>query len=115
MRLCSLESTTLRADQALLTGESEPVLKDPLVVVDEASEIQGRVNMLFSGTTISYGAGVGVVVQIGASTEIGKIGVQVASTQMAASPLKVKLDEFGSMLSKASLGNCPIRPLSFPP
>ena len=100
LRLLELTSTTLRADQAILTGESEPTMKEPELVADGASEIQSRVNMVFSGTTISYGSAVAVVVETGARTEIGLIGEQVASTQTAVSPLKAKLDEFGEMLSK---------------
>ena len=37
--------------QALLTGESEPVLKEPALEVEENAEIQSRSNMVFSGTT----------------------------------------------------------------
>ena len=77
-RLVALESTTLRLDQALLTGESVPVMKETAPVADADAEIQARHNMLFSGTTVSYGAGKALVVATAASTEIGKIGAQVA-------------------------------------
>ena len=56
LRLLQLESTTLRLDQAILTGESEAVMKEADALVDERAEIQSRVNMCFSGTAVSYGA-----------------------------------------------------------
>ena len=99
-RLLELSSTTLRADQAILTGESEPVIKEPDLVAEPPAEIQSRVNMVFSGTTISYGGAIAVVVETGTRTEMGLIGQQVSETQTATSPLKQKLDEFGEMLSK---------------
>jgi len=105
-RLVALESTTLRLDQALLTGESVPVMKETAPVADADAEIQARHNMLFSGTTVSYGAGKALVVATAASTEIGKIGAQVSATETAASPLKVKLDEFSALLTKAIAAIC---------
>ena len=100
LRLLELTSTTLRADQAILTGESEPVMKEPEVVAEANAELQLRANIVFSGTTVSYGGAVAVVVETGKRTEMGLIGEQVSQTQTAASPLKLKLDEFGEMLSK---------------
>lgn len=106
LRLIELSSTTLRADQAILTGESEPTMKEPDLVAERPAEIQARLNMVFAGTTISYGGAVAVVVETGARTEMGQIGEQVASTQTAVSPLKQKLDEFGEMLSKVIAAIC---------
>jgi Ca2+ transporting ATPase len=106
LRLLQLESTTLRLDQAILTGESEAVMKEADVVVEEGAEIQSRVNMCFSGTTVSYGAALAVVASTGGATEIGKIGAQVADTEAEASPLKVKLDEFGALLTKVIAAIC---------
>ena len=68
LRLLQLESTTLRLDQAILTGESEAVMKEADAVVEEGAEIQSRVNMCFSGTTVSHGAALAVVVSTGGAT-----------------------------------------------
>ena len=106
LRLLELSSTTLRADQAILTGESEPTMKEADLVAEPQAEIQSRVNMVFSGTTIAYGSAIAVVVETGARTEMGLIGEQVASTQTAVSPLKQKLDEFGETLSKVIAAIC---------
>eukprot|EP00964_Phaeocystis_antarctica_P147634 scaffold114275_cov63-Phaeocystis_antarctica.AAC.4 len=106
LRLLQLESTTLRLDQAILTGESEAVMKEADVVVEEGAEIQSRINMCFSGTTVSYGAALAVVASTGGATEIGQIGKQVSDTEAEASPLKVKLDEFGALLTKVIAAIC---------
>jgi Ca2+ transporting ATPase len=99
-RLVSLTSTTLRLDQAILTGESAPVMKEAKMVTEPGAEIQARRNMLYSGTTVAYGSATALVTCTAAGTEIGKIGAQVSATVTAASPLKVKLDEFGELLTK---------------
>eukprot|EP00967_Tisochrysis_lutea_P014982 scaffold16864_cov27-Tisochrysis_lutea.AAC.2 len=99
-RLVALSSTTLRVDQAILTGESAPVMKEAEAVAEVGAEIQARRNMLFSGTTVAYGSATAIVVSTATKTEIGKIGKQVSTTETAASPLKMKLDEFGELLTK---------------
>ena len=62
MRL--LEAHALRCDEAPLTGESEPVAKQTAALADD-TPIPERTNMLFGGTTITYGRGKGVVTDTG--------------------------------------------------
>jgi Ca2+-transporting ATPase len=63
--------------------------------------------MLFAGTAVASGSGIGVVTSIGMQTEIGKIQSQIAaaSEEEEDTPLKQKLDEFGEMLAKVWLGH----------
>ncbi len=105
-RLVGLDSTTLCVDQSVLTGESEAVLKDPEAVLEAGVELHGRHNMVYSGTTVSYGSARALVVATGTSTQIGLIGAQVSATTTAVSPLKRKLDEFGELLSKVIAAIC---------
>ncbi|KAF3848921.1 hypothetical protein F7725_015418 [Dissostichus mawsoni] len=100
IRLCSIKSTTLRVDQSILTGESVSVIKHTDPVPDPRAVNQDKKNMLFSGTNISSGKAVGVVVATGGSTEIGKIRDEMAATEQERTPLQQKLDEFGQQLSK---------------
>ena len=83
-------------------------MKEPDALAEPVAELQLRTNMVFSGTTVSYGSALAVVVETGPRTEMGLIGEQVAQTQTAASPLKQKLDEFGEMLSKVIAAICVI-------
>lgn len=55
----------LKTDQSILTGEVNPVNKTEEPVLLEKAHIQEKSNILFSGTLISNGNGIGVVVSIG--------------------------------------------------
>uniref|UniRef100_A0A674N3M6 P-type Ca(2+) transporter n=1 Tax=Takifugu rubripes TaxID=31033 RepID=A0A674N3M6_TAKRU len=100
IRVTSIKSTTLRVDQSILTGESVSVIKHTDPVPDPRAVNQDKKNMLFSGTNISAGRAIGVVVATGVATEIGKIRNQMAATEQEKTPLQQKLDEFGQQLSK---------------
>ena len=101
VRLVELETTSVRTDEGALTGESETVLKitEP---VAKSARIQDKKNMLFSGTTVSNGTCVGVVVATGMKTEIGVIQSQVqqAAEEEEKTPLGQKIDAFGELLAK---------------
>ena len=56
--------------------------------------------MLFSGTLIVKGKAQGVVVAIGAQTEMGAIAHALGSETETKTPLQQRLDEFGSQLTK---------------
>lgn len=103
MRVVSLRTSTLRIEQSSLTGESMPVIKGTNPVLIDDCELQGKECMLFSGTTVVNGGCVGVVISTGMNTEIGKIQTQIHEASLVENdtPLKKKLDEFGSKLSTA--------------
>lgn len=67
------EAVNLEADEALLTGESLPVRKDPNCVLDENLGPGDRINIVFSSSIITKGRGRAVVVATGMDTEIGAI------------------------------------------
>ncbi|CAD5326752.1 unnamed protein product [Arabidopsis thaliana] len=103
MRVSGLKTSTLRVEQSSLTGEAMPVLKGANLVVLDDCELQGKENMVFAGTTVVNGSCVCIVTSIGMDTEIGKIQRQIheASLEESETPLKKKLDEFGSRLTTA--------------
>jgi Ca2+ transporting ATPase len=72
IRISTIKSTTLRVDQALLTGESVSVMKHTDPIPDPRAVNQDKKNLLFSGTNIAAGKCVGVVVGTGLNTEIGE-------------------------------------------
>lgn len=100
IRLTHIMSTTLRVDQAILTGESVSVIKHTDVIPDDRAVNQDKKNILFSGTNIASGKARGIVIGTGLSTEIGKIRTEMAETEQEKTPLQQKLDEFGEQLSK---------------
>ncbi|KAK5076285.1 hypothetical protein LTR64_006237 [Lithohypha guttulata] len=105
-RLLSFQSNSFAVDQAILTGESEPVNKDTRVVSDVAAVKQDQINMLFSGTTVVTGHATAIVVLTGSSTAIGDIHENITSQISEPTPLKEKLNDFGDQLAKVITGIC---------
>lgn len=101
MRIAVLKTTTLRVEQSSLTGEAMPVLKGTNPILMDDCDLQAKENMVFAGTTVVNGSCVCIVVSTGMNTEIGKIQKQIheASLEESDTPLKKKLDEFGSRLT----------------
>eukprot|EP00796_Vickermania_ingenoplastis_P010661 gene10661-7407_t len=97
IRIIDIHSTTFRTDQSILSGESEEVMK-----ITDAVQGDQRfpMNMVFSGTSVVYGRARGVVIHTGRETEIGSIQRHVQDQDDVKTPLQLKLDEFGVLLSK---------------
>lgn len=95
-----LSSRDARAEEAILTGESEPAPKgsEP---VDEKAGAGDRSSMVFSGTLVAAGRITGVVVETGVRTEIGQIGEMVSRVEGVTTPLLRQIDRFGRQLSIA--------------
>ncbi len=93
-----IEINGLEVEEAILTGESEPVAKQVEVVDDEAV-VGDRTNLAFSGTIVVRGTGRAVVVATGADTEVGQIGEMVSEVEKLKTPLIQAIDEFGMRLS----------------
>ena len=68
-----IESYNLKSEESALTGESVPVEKDAKFETDENAPIAERVNMVFSGCSITYGRASAIVSHTGMDTEMGKI------------------------------------------
>jgi len=100
MRIFNIQSTTLRIDQSILTGESVSVIKHTDAVPDRRAVNQDKKNILFSGTNVAAGKARGIVCGTGLNTAIGKIRTQMAETEAIQTPLQQKLDEFSEQLSK---------------
>ena len=92
-----VESVSLKAAEAALTGESAPVDKDPDPVPADTA-LADRANMLYAGTTIAYGHGLAVVTATGMTTELGRIATYLATTPQEATPLQRELDRTGRVL-----------------
>ncbi len=91
MRLLSARG--LLADESLLTGESITVEKST-EPQPEATPLADRHNMVYAGSTITTGRGMGVVVATGVSTEVGAIARSVAESETAKPPLVLRMERF---------------------
>ena len=98
-----LEAVNLRIEEASLTGESLPVQKSAVSIIDKDVPIGDRKNTAFMGTTVSYGRGRGVVVSTGMRTQLGLIATMLQTVEAEETPLQRRLDQLGKTLSIASL------------
>ena len=88
----------LKAEEAILTGESVPVDKGTATVAEEAA-LGDRSSMLFSGTLVAAGAGRGVVAATGAKTQIGRISGMLSRVETLTTPLVAQMDRFARWLT----------------
>lgn len=102
-----IEVNDLDVNEASLTGESVPVRKKTVALSANVS-LGDQKNMLFSGTYITNGSGVGVVVVTGQATEIGKIADLVTNVKDETTPMQRKLDALGKRLGYFIAGICVI-------
>ncbi|MBW0868292.1 cation-transporting P-type ATPase [Citrobacter amalonaticus] len=92
-----MEAHNLRVEEAILTGESTVVDKTAEALSGELP-LGDRKNLLFSGTTISAGAGLGVVIATGEATELGHINQMMTEIEKHRTPLLVQMDKLGKAI-----------------
>ena len=94
-----ITSSSLKIEEAALTGESVPVEKNADAVLGEKAPLGDRINTAYSGGTVTYGRGSGVVTATGMNTEIGKIAKMLNEVKEAPSPLNKQLGKTAKILS----------------
>ena len=103
-----LESFSMKVEEAALTGESYPVNKivDMIYLKENILDVPlgDRTNMLYNGSTISYGRGKAVVVATGMDTEMGKIADALQQSDDEKTPLQKKMGEISKVLTKVVVG-----------
>ncbi len=98
-----INGVNLRAEEAALTGESEPVEKDHNRVFDSDRALGDRRNMVYSGTLINYGRGEFVVGNTGMATELGHIANLIQGVEEEDTPLQHRLHRLGQVLAYGAL------------
>ncbi|MBU2978837.1 HAD-IC family P-type ATPase [Alteromonas sp. C1M14] len=86
-----IKAHSLFIQESLLTGESLPVEKN-IRQVENDTALGDRTCLAFSGTTVTAGQGMGVVVSTGEHTEIGQIGGMLSDVQKLTTPLVEQMD-----------------------
>ena len=97
-----LEVNQCKIDESALTGESIPVTKN-IEPLPEKTLLADRNNMAYMGTTVSTGRGLGIVVETGMNTELGKIAGDIADAESPKTPLELKLESLGRFLGFIAL------------
>jgi magnesium-transporting ATPase (P-type) len=95
-----LRARNLQIQEAVLTGESVPVEKSPDPVAADAA-MGDRGAMAYSGTLVTAGNGVGVVVGTGGDTELGRISALLSTVEPMTTPLLRQMNDFGRQLTVA--------------
>ena len=92
-----LQVVHLKADESPLTGESVP--SDKFVqALPEETPLADRENMVYTGTTVTYGRGTAVIVATGMQTEFGIIAEHIQRTEDETTPLQLRLRSLGMIL-----------------
>ena len=98
-----VEAAQLQVAEAALTGESVPVSKG-VHPVPEATGLADRHDMVYSGTHVTAGRALAVVVATGVHTEVGRIAGLTERAEEPRTPLEHRLEGFGRALVAAALG-----------
>ena len=97
------EVIALQVSEAILTGESNPVVKKTDKLDKENLSIGDRVNMVYKDTSVVFGRGKALVVATGKDTEIGKISAMLSDSTREETPLGKELNIVGKRLSGAAI------------
>lgn len=100
-----IESSSLKVNEAPLTGESMPVDKHT-DVLGENVLVADRKNLLFFGTSVTYGRAIAVVTSTGMSTEIGKIATAIQDVRVEKTPLQQSIGKLSRYILVLILGAC---------
>ena len=103
-----LESTNLRCDESILTGESLPSSKDASEEILEDAPIGDRKNMIFSGCSVVLGTAIAVVTETGMNTQIGKIANLLNNEEDIKTPLQKKVTKLSKYLGITAVFICTI-------
>lgn len=102
-----IENASMKVNESALTGESLSIEKEECVIEKEVP-LGDRVNMVYSGSYVTYGRGKFVVTNTGMTTEVGKIATLLKDTSERKTPLQQNLDNFGKKLSMVILAICAV-------
>lgn len=94
-----LESNDLALNEASLTGESLTVSKSADALAGERRALVEQSNMVFKGSQVNRGRGLGVVVAVGMATQLGRIASLLQATGETRTPLQKRLALFGRRLA----------------
>ena len=101
-----IESSNIRVEESMLTGESLPVEKNASHRFTDNTAIGDRKNMLFSGTSVVYGHGRAIIVATAMDTEMGRIANMILSQDSPKTPLQRRLEKTGRILGMGALAIC---------
>lgn len=102
-----LRNYSLQVNESSLTGESTNVEKTDTVIEGEAA-LADRVNMVYSGSLVTYGRAQVLVTGTGMKTELGKIAGLMNAAKERKTPLQESLDKFSGRLAMLIMIICAV-------
>ena len=100
-----IEISNLKVNEAPLTGESMPVDKHT-DLLDANIAVSDRKNLVFMGTSVTYGRATAIVTSTGMSTEIGKIASAIQGVKVDKTPLQKSVSKLSRSILVLILGAC---------
>ncbi len=104
MRLTA--TSDLQLDESALTGESLPTQKTVQIITGDNLPLGDQTNMAFSGTSVTRGSAIGLVVATGSRSEIGKIAGLMERQTPTPTPLQQRLTTVSRKLAIAAIIVC---------
>ena len=101
-----IKTSNLKVEEASLTGETLPVLKDENAILDKDVPIGDMLNMVFSSCIVVNGHAEAIVTETGMNTKVGKIANMIIEDKAPETPIQRKLAEVGKTLGIACLIIC---------
>lgn len=101
-----IETHQLAVDESSLTGESHAVSKKSEAIDLDKLPVADQINMAFKGTIATAGRAIGVVVETGMSTELGRIAKLLKEEVEVKTPLQNRIAEFAKKISLVVVGLC---------
>lgn len=102
-----INNYSLQVNESALTGESTNVDKTDSVLKGELP-LADRINMVYSGTLVTYGRAEVLVTETGMHTEMGKIATLMNDTKDKKTPLQASMDDFSKKLAVVIMIICGI-------
>ncbi len=100
-----IEVSNLKANEAMLTGESMPVDKRSEALHEDVPMAE-RKNMVHMGTIVNYGRTTAVAVRTGMATDIGKIATAIQEIKPEKTPLQKNISKLSRYLVFLFLAVC---------
>jgi Ca2+-transporting ATPase len=98
-----VNNVNLQVEEAALTGESQAVYKEIHPIDETDVSLGDRKNMVFMGTSVTYGRGEFVVTAIGLETQLGKIAKMLMGVEEGTTPLQRRLDALSVTLVRGAI------------
>jgi sodium/potassium-transporting ATPase subunit alpha len=96
-----ISSSEMKVNNSSLTGENEAIART--IECSHPDNILETTNVAFFGTICTDGNGIGVVIQVGDNTVIGRIANLASEAEADETPLKIEVDRFIKLITIIAL------------